>query len=143
MIQRLSISKIFSDFKHKNEKIASRIIDYVHVFYLLMKDKRTPWYVKGLAFISFCYAVSPIDLVPDFIPILGYIDDFLILPAMYGLIFKLVPKEILDESKSLAQESRIAHASLYKVLGILLVVVFWAFVALFVLFLIRSFSKGL
>jgi uncharacterized membrane protein YkvA (DUF1232 family) len=53
----------------------------VHALYLAARDPRTPWYAKGAAIAVAAYALSPIDLIPDFIPVLGYLDDLVIVPA--------------------------------------------------------------
>lgn len=64
---------------------------------LALKHPSTPWTAKILAGITLVYALSPIDLIPDFIPVLGYLDDLIILPLLAGLTIKLVPKEIMDD----------------------------------------------
>jgi uncharacterized membrane protein YkvA (DUF1232 family) len=65
--------------------------------FLALKRKETPWYAKIVAAIVVVYALSPIDLVPDFIPVLGYLDDVIILPALIALTLKLIPKSVLTE----------------------------------------------
>jgi len=64
--------------------------------YIALISKQTPWYAKFFAALAVGYALSPIDLIPDFIPILGYLDDIIILPALIGLCVKLIPKDIWD-----------------------------------------------
>ena len=71
--------------------------------YLALKDRETPLPAKLLAAVTVCYALSPIDLVPDFIPVLGYLDDLLILPALIGLTAKLIPKPVLQRSLELSR----------------------------------------
>lgn len=71
--------------------------------FLALKDERTPWYAKVLAGITVAYALSPIDLVPDFIPILGYLDDLLLLPALVALTVKGIPKPVWEQSMERAQ----------------------------------------
>ncbi|MGM9636733.1 MAG: YkvA family protein [Eubacteriales bacterium] len=56
-----------------------------------LRSKRTPWYAKGMAMLTVAYALSPVDLIPDFIPILGYLDDLLLLPALIWLTVKMIP----------------------------------------------------
>lgn len=73
--------------------------------FLAMKKKETPVLAKIVAGITIGYALSPIDLIPDFIPILGYLDDLIILPALISLCIKLIPKEVMtvceEESKNI------------------------------------------
>ena len=70
-------------------------IDIPAVF-LCLKSKDTPLIAKILAGLTVSYALSPIDLIPDFIPVLGYLDDIIILPALIALTIKFIPKETLD-----------------------------------------------
>ena len=63
-------------------------------------DPRTPWYCRWLLYLAIAYAVSPIDLIPDFIPILGHLDDLLIVPLLAGLAWVLLPAEVRAEPRS-------------------------------------------
>lgn len=67
--------------------------------FLALKKKETPWYAKILAILTIGYALSPIDLIPDFIPVLGYLDDVIILPLMIAVTIKFVPKEIIEQCR--------------------------------------------
>jgi uncharacterized membrane protein YkvA (DUF1232 family) len=66
------------------------------------KNSRTPWYAKALGLFVVAYALSPIDLIPDFIPVLGYVDDVLLLPGLIWLTIKLLPPDVLAECRSQA-----------------------------------------
>lgn len=66
------------------------------------KNPRTPWYAKALGLFVVAYALSPIDLIPDFIPVLGYVDDVLLLPALIWLSVRLLPPEVLAECRQQA-----------------------------------------
>jgi uncharacterized membrane protein YkvA (DUF1232 family) len=68
--------------------------------YLAMKDLRTPWYAWVAAGLMVAYAFSPIDLIPDFIPVLGYLDDLVLVPLGIALTIKLIPPAVLVESSS-------------------------------------------
>jgi uncharacterized membrane protein YkvA (DUF1232 family) len=74
----------------------------VHALYLASRDPRVPWYAKALAVVIAGYALSPIDLIPDFIPILGYLDDAIIVPLAILLVVRLIPPEIMAEHRDLA-----------------------------------------
>lgn len=74
----------------------------VHALYLAARDPRTPWYAKALALGIAGYALSPIDLIPDFIPILGYLDDAILLPLGIMLAVRLVPPEVMAEHRAAA-----------------------------------------
>jgi len=66
---------------------------------VVYRDTRTPWYAKTLIAVVIAYSLSPIDLIPDFIPILGYLDDLILIPLGISLAIRLVPKEIFAEAR--------------------------------------------
>jgi uncharacterized membrane protein YkvA (DUF1232 family) len=74
----------------------------VHAVYLAGRDPRVPWHAKALALIVAGYALSPIDLIPDFIPVLGYLDDVVIVPLGILAVVKLIPPEIMSEHRAAA-----------------------------------------
>lgn len=82
------------DLKERAKKLKSDI----PAVFLALKDKDTPVLAKLAAGITLGYALSPIDLIPDFIPVLGYLDDVILLPAMIVLTVKLIPREVWQRS---------------------------------------------
>jgi uncharacterized membrane protein YkvA (DUF1232 family) len=82
----------------------NKLKNYIAALFLALKNKKTPWYAKIMAGITVGYALSPIDLIPDFIPILGYLDDIIILPFFIFLSIKLIPKAIMEQSLNEASE---------------------------------------
>ncbi|WP_423800965.1 YkvA family protein [Neobacillus sp. SAB-20_R2A] len=76
----------------------------IFVLYLAYKDPRVPWYAKLLAICVVAYAFSPIDLIPDFIPILGYLDDIILVPLGIKLALKMIPKDVVHDCELKAQE---------------------------------------
>ncbi|MHC2252598.1 uncharacterized membrane protein YkvA (DUF1232 family) [Bradyrhizobium embrapense] len=68
--------------------------------YLAARDPRVPWYAKALAVAIAAYALSPIDLIPDFIPVIGYLDDLMLLPLGIWLAISLVPDEVMTECRA-------------------------------------------
>lgn len=77
-----------------------------HALYFAARDPRVPWYAKALAIAVAAYALSPIDLIPDFIPVLGYLDDLIIVPAGIALVIWLVPPGIIAEQRALAMAAQ-------------------------------------
>jgi len=75
-----------------------------YALYLAYKDPRVPWYGKVFAACVVAYAFSPIDLIPDFIPVLGYLDDLILVPLGIALALKTVPKTVLEECRRNARE---------------------------------------
>lgn len=74
----------------------------VHALYLAARDPRTPWYAKAFALAIAAYALSPIDLIPDFIPVLGYLDEVILLPLAILLAVRLVPPDVMTEHRAAA-----------------------------------------
>ena len=84
------------------EKLRSRaraLKNEAHAIYLAAKDPRTPWYAKALIYFVVAHTFSPIDLIPDFIPILGYLDDIIITPLGIVLAIRLIPPEVLAQAR--------------------------------------------
>ena len=71
--------------------------------YIAARDARTPWFAKLLALLVAAYALSPIDLIPDAIPVLGLVDEVILLPIAIALIARLIPTEGMEESRAAAQ----------------------------------------
>lgn len=90
------------------------------------KNRRTPWYAKALGLFVVAYALSPIDLIPDFIPVLGYVDDVLLLPVLIWLAIRLLPADVLQECRSEADRWMEANRTKPRSrLGTVLVVGVW------------------
>ncbi len=85
-------------------KMAALAKETASLYYAAV-DKRTPWYAKVLAIAVVAYALSPIDLIPDFIPILGYLDDLLIVPLGVALAVRMIPSQLMDEFRAKAKEA--------------------------------------
>ena len=84
---------------------ASRLKRDAHAIYLASRDPRVPWYAKALAIAVAAYALSPIDLIPDFIPVIGYLDELILLPLGIWLVVSLIPPEIMVEYRARADEA--------------------------------------
>jgi uncharacterized membrane protein YkvA (DUF1232 family) len=82
---------------------AKRIKRDVLTLWLARQHPRTPWAVKALSIFILAYALSPIDLIPDFIPVLGYLDDVILLPALIWLAVRMLPSDVLHESRAKAE----------------------------------------
>jgi len=75
-----------------------------YAVYLAARSPSTPWYVKVLAAVVAAYAFSPIDLIPDFIPVLGYLDDLILIPLGIWLVVSLIPEQAMAEYRAKASE---------------------------------------
>ena len=83
---------------------AAKLKADIPAVFLALKDKRTPLIAKIIAAVTVAYALSPIDLIPDFIPVLGYLDDVLLLPILVITVTKLIPKPVWIECRSQAAD---------------------------------------
>ena len=81
------------------EKVAGLKTD-VHALYLASRDPRVPWHAKAVAAATAAYAISPIDLIPDFIPVLGQLDDLVVVPLGLALAIRLIPKHLFAEHRA-------------------------------------------
>lgn len=73
---------------------ANKLKRDVPAVFLALKDKQPPFLAKALALVTITYALSPIDFIPDFIPVLGYLDDVILLPSLIAVTIKLIPNEV-------------------------------------------------
>ncbi len=110
---------------------AKQLRNGIYMLYLASRDSRVPLYVKILMILIIAYALSPVDIVPDFIPVLGYIDDLIILPLGIYLVFKLIPEEVkLDYREK--TETKIPGSNL-KWLGLVMIFIVWSLVAFWII----------
>jgi len=103
---------------------ADRVKADAYALYLAYGDPRVPWYARLLVGAIVAYALSPIDLIPDFIPVIGYVDDLLLLPAGIALAVRLIPQGVLEEHRAAAR-LRLAAAPPRSRLGAVLVLAIW------------------
>jgi membrane protein DedA with SNARE-associated domain len=111
----------------------------VHAVYLSARDPRVPWYAKAWALAVAAYAVSPIDLIPDFIPVLGHLDDVILVPLGVALAVRLIPPEVLEENRRRAETAAAAPPD-WRI-GILILAI-WAIALAFVLRWLIAFATG-
>lgn len=88
----------------KLKERAKQLKTEIPAIFLALKNENTPLSAKIMAFITIVYALSPIDLIPDFIPVLGYLDDALILPALVAITIKLIPSAVLEECREQSRD---------------------------------------
>jgi uncharacterized membrane protein YkvA (DUF1232 family) len=88
-------SGAWESFKAKAKGLRSQTL----ALYYAYRDSRTPWYARIFLAVVVAYAFSPVDLIPDFIPVLGYLDDLVLIPAGVALALKLIPAEVMADSR--------------------------------------------
>jgi len=104
----------------------------VLILYLAARDPRVPWYAKVVAACVAAYALSPIDLIPDFIPVLGYLDDVIIVPLGIVLAMRLIPPSLLEEHRHTAIERSQQRPTSY--VGAAIILIMWLVAGVALLF---------
>ena len=104
----------------------------LYAIYLCWKDPAVPRAAKVLIFLVLAYAVSPIDLIPDFIPVIGYLDDLILLPLGILLIIRLIPKHIYERHRRTAREKSFDDPA-FRRIGLLMTLGVWIFLILLIL----------
>ena len=84
--------------------MAKKLKTDIPAIFLSLKDKETPLLAKIFAGITVAYALSPVDLIPDFIPVLGYLDDVILLPMLVGLTMKFIPEDVLERNRKASED---------------------------------------
>ena len=111
---------------------ANRLKSDIPAVFFALKAKETPWYAKVCAALTITYALSPVDLVPDFIPILGYLDDVILLPLLVALTVKFIPKETFQKYREEAKEMW-ENGKPKKWYYAIPIIIVWIFLALLIL----------
>ncbi len=107
--------------------------------YLAAKDPRTPWYAKALVFFVVAHTFSPIDLIPDFIPVLGYLDDLIITPGGLWLAVRLIPPEVLEDARATVATQGVDGRVGYT--GMAIIILMWIVILIGAVFLILHYAK--
>ena len=111
--------------RERMRKVREEIPLKAMTLYLACGDRETPWYAKLIAGLTAAYAFSPIDLIPDFIPFLGQLDDLVLVPLGIALAWRLVPKHVLARCREEAAR-RLARGMPKSRLAAVAVVLLWA-----------------
>lgn len=123
---------------------AWRLKRETYALYLAIRDPRVPWYAKALAVCVVGYAFSPIDLIPDFIPVVGYLDDLIIVPLGVALVVKLVPPPVLADCREQAAATLQGKASDWAAarIAMYIIIAVWALLAIACAIWITRFING-
>jgi uncharacterized membrane protein YkvA (DUF1232 family) len=114
------------NWKQKVSQLKNEIV----ALYWAYRDPRTPWYARVFMAAVIAYALSPIDLIPDFIPVLGYVDDLIIVPAGIYLAIKMIPEGVFAECRVKARTERIDSKTKWIAAGIIILI--WLLVIFFI-----------
>jgi uncharacterized membrane protein YkvA (DUF1232 family) len=125
---------MLSSLKHHARRLKTETV----AIYLASRDPRLPWYARALAAFVVAHTLSPIDLVPDFIPVLGYLDDLVITPLGIYLVIRLIPAEVLSRARAQALSMEM-DGKIQSRLGIAIVLFVWGLSAVFLAVLVYRF----
>jgi len=106
-------------------ELKRRLQHELYALYLAYRDPRTPWHARLVAAAVLAYALSPIDLIPDFIPVLGYLDDLILVPLGVALALRLIPAAVMNDSRRRAREA-LQAGTVRTWPAVLAVALFWA-----------------
>ncbi len=123
------------------KQAARRLKIEVYALYLAYRDPRTPWYARIFAALVVGYAFSPIDLIPDPIPVLGYLDDLVLVPLGIALALKLIPAEVMAESRLKAAELMAQGKPVNWVAAAIIILIWLALAGLVIAWGVRVFKK--
>jgi uncharacterized membrane protein YkvA (DUF1232 family) len=125
-LPRVGIREAVVPTRFKNTSLAHRIRVDVHAAWLAARDKRAPSYARVFGLLLTAYALSPIDLIPDFIPVLGLLDDAILLPIGVWLFVKMLPEGLFAECRLKAEA---ASERPNSTMGVLIVIALWVIAA--------------
>jgi uncharacterized membrane protein YkvA (DUF1232 family) len=112
----------------------------VSALYLAARHPRTPWHAKLFVVAIVAYTLSPIDLIPDFIPVLGFLDEVILLPFAIALAIKLVPDDVMAECRARAAEDRPGSSRLGRIGAVFIVLLWLALVILASIWALNAFA---
>jgi len=114
-----------------------RLKSETYAIYLAYRDPRVSWFARGFAALVVGHALSPIDLIPDFIPVLGYLDDLVLVPAGIALAMRMIPEEVMVEARAKAEAAVDSGGPVSRLVAGVIVLVWMLLAAVVVWWLIR------
>jgi uncharacterized membrane protein YkvA (DUF1232 family) len=102
---------------------ARRLKHETYALYLAYRDPRTPWYARLFAAAVVAYALSPIDLIPDPIPVLGYLDDLVLVPLGIALALRMIPREVMAHARARAEAESANGLPVSRAAAVVIVIV--------------------
>jgi uncharacterized membrane protein YkvA (DUF1232 family) len=127
---------LIESFKRRARQLKAETL----ALYLAARHPGTPWYAKLFVAAVAAYALSPIDLIPDFVPVLGYLDDLIVIPLGIALAVKMVPASVLSECRARAREVMLNRNPASRVAAAFIIVVWIALAAFCTLWVYRKFT---
>ena len=112
----------------------------IYALYLAYRDPRVPWYAKAFVALVVGYAFSPIDLIPDFIPVLGYLDDLVLIPLGVAVALKMIPVKIMDDCRIRSKEVMSKKKPINRVAAVVIICIWLMLIVVTIALVVRASS---
>ena len=128
--------KAFERLKQKSRHLKIEI----YALYLAYRDPRVPWYAKAFVALVVGYALSPIDLIPDFIPVLGYLDDLNLIPLGVAVALKMIPEKVMDDCRIRSKELMNKKKPINRVAAVVIICIWLMLIVMTIALVVRASS---
>ena len=128
--------KAFEKWKQKSRHLKIEI----YALYLAYRDPRVPWYAKAFVALVVGYAFSPIDLIPDFIPVLGYLDDLVLIPLGVAIALKMIPEKIMEDCRIRSKEVMSKKKPINRVAAVVIICIWLMLIVMTIALVVRASS---
>ena len=112
----------------------------IYALYLAYRDPRVPWYAKAFVALVVGYAFSPIDLIPDFIPVLGYLDDLVLIPLGVAVAIKMIPEKVMDDCRIRAKEMMGKKKPINRIAAVVIICIWLMMIVMTIALVVRASS---
>jgi len=126
--------KAFEKWKQKSRHLKIGI----YALYLAYRDPRVPWYAKAFVALEVGYAFSPIDLIPDFIPVLGYLDDLVLIPLGVAVALKMIPEKIMGDCRIRSKEVMSKKKPINRVAAVVIICIWLMLIVMTIALVVRA-----
>lgn len=128
--------KVFERLKQKSRHLKIEI----YALYLAYRDPRVPWYAKAFVALVVGYAFSPIDLIPDFIPVLGYLDDLVLIPLGVAVALKMIPEKVMEDCRIRSKEMMSKKKPINRVAAVVIICIWLMLIVMTIALVVRASS---
>ncbi len=112
----------------------------IYALYLAYRDPRVPWYAKAFVALVVGYALSPIDLIPDFIPVLGYLDDLILIPLGVAVALKMIPEKVMEDCRIRSKEVMSKKKPINRIAAVVIIFIWLMLIVITIALVVRATS---
>jgi len=128
--------QVFERLKQKSKHLKTEI----YALYLAYRDPGVPWYAKAFVALVVGYAFSPIDLIPDFIPVLGYLDDLILIPLGVAVALKMIPEKVMEDCRIRSKEVMGKKKPVNRVAAVVIICIWLMLIVMTIALVVRASS---